>query len=413
MHRSVVFLVLSACALAAAPAATALAQSAPQPNLAESKFPPPAVFYVAQGGLGACGPGCSEWIAADGVIDGGAGPRLWELLRKLGNDRKPPVFFNSPGGAVAAAFEIAKLLRARGLTVGVGFTAPAECALQSERSCEELKRSGRELVAELDTRRGLCASACVYTIMGGAVRELGAGTRLGVHDTSLPATIRIFDENGRAVDRPLLISTEQARSEHDRTQRALAAYLKAMGVGVDLLTAAQATSPDKLRFLTRDEIAAFGIDRRDVVESSWSWTFKWPGMAAVKLIEARDTAAAPFRKAMLTLTCRDRTVVRLRYVHEVGTGTDSASTELHVRVGGRSVPFVHLAPEWGVNSPRVESYETSVPLAALDEAAFVIEPNATSGQEDANPAGFAGSLRVHAAAPTLAVLGRRCSSGAR
>jgi hypothetical protein len=40
-------------------------------------------------------------------------------LRKLGS-RKLPVYFHSPGGSVIAAFQIGRLLRARGLTAGVG-----------------------------------------------------------------------------------------------------------------------------------------------------------------------------------------------------------------------------------------------------------------------------------------------------
>ena len=37
--------------------------------------PPPIVFYLAKGEADACGPGCNEWIAAEGQIDAGAARR--------------------------------------------------------------------------------------------------------------------------------------------------------------------------------------------------------------------------------------------------------------------------------------------------------------------------------------------------
>src|SRR5436305_31759 len=109
--------------------APALAQSPADPaRKADPKEadPPPIVFFVAKGELGACGPGCGEWIAADGTIDRSAGQRLRVLLDRLGK-RKPPIYFHSPGGSVSAAIEIGRMLRAREMTAGVGRTIPQGC----------------------------------------------------------------------------------------------------------------------------------------------------------------------------------------------------------------------------------------------------------------------------------------------
>jgi hypothetical protein len=415
MHRGIISLVLSACALAAAPAASALAQSAPRPPGPESKPSPPIVFYVARGEPDSCGPGCREWIAAEGKIDGGAEPRLWELLRKLGNDRKLPIYFHSGGGSVIGGLEIGRLIRARGLTAGVGWTVPTECDRPDpdELSCAELKRSGRELAAGLITGNGVCASSCVNTILGGVVRDVGAGARVGIHDMSMPATIRSFDESGHIVDRPLPISAEATRRDMDGTQRLIAAYLKEMGITRDLLTAALAIPAKDLHILTREELIAFGIDRRDAVESAWSLLDKPAGASAVKFIETRDGPGGAYRTAMLSLTCRDKTVARLQYVHQVGAESDGAAG-LRVAAGGRSFPLTRLAgAAQGDSRPRVERHAADLPLAALDAAAFVIEPNATSGQGADSPAASVGSLRVQAAAPVLAALARRCGAGGR
>ena len=57
------------------------------------------IFFVAKGEPNACGPGCSEWIAAEGTIDSGAPKRLRAFLKGLGK-RKLPMFLHSPGGLV-------------------------------------------------------------------------------------------------------------------------------------------------------------------------------------------------------------------------------------------------------------------------------------------------------------------------
>jgi hypothetical protein len=450
MHRRIVSLALSTCLAAAAMAGAARAQSAPQTKGPDTGSPPPMVFYVARGEPGACGPGCQEWIAAEGFIDRTAQPRLWELLRKIGNDRKLPVYFQSNGGSLIAGFEIGRLLRARGLTAGVGRTVPATCDRRdpahvpakltpvrrqepapnnesgarsdsagterapADAACDELKRSGRALPAELDTRTGACASACVYAILGGATRDIGAGAKLAVHDTSMPPTIRSFDENGRIVDRPLQLSAEKVRNALQAGQQAIALYLKQMGISPDLLTAAHAVSADELHVLTREEIVAFGIDRRDTVESTWSLvdgspSETSPGVSAVKLIEAREGSA--FRKTTLRLTCRDSTTVRLQYIREAGAEDDSPA--LRVIAGERSLPLMRLAgAAQRADDPRVEVRGAELPLAALDAAAFMIEANATSGQSPDDPAASV-RVAVQAAAPPLAALARRCASGMR
>ena len=57
-----------------------------QPAKEAAKPPPsPMVFFLAKGEPGACGPGCSAWIAAEGSIDRDAASRFKALLRRLGN----------------------------------------------------------------------------------------------------------------------------------------------------------------------------------------------------------------------------------------------------------------------------------------------------------------------------------------
>ena len=58
----------------------------------------PLIFFVAKGPANACGPGCSEWIAAEGRFNSDAPQRLRDFLATLSR-RDLPLFFNSAGGA--------------------------------------------------------------------------------------------------------------------------------------------------------------------------------------------------------------------------------------------------------------------------------------------------------------------------
>ncbi|HUI97533.1 MAG TPA: hypothetical protein VLX44_17390, partial [Xanthobacteraceae bacterium] len=181
--RRASLMIVAALALLPAPRCDAAApqkagETAPTPLSKPAKAAdfPPIAFFVARGEADACGRDCAEWIAADGAIDLGAPQRLRALLDRLGR-RKLPIYFHSPGGSITGALAIGRLLRARGLTAGVAWTVPQGCdpKVQREASCDRLKRSGRELPAQLDPAHTMCNSACVYAFVGAAVRRLAPG----------------------------------------------------------------------------------------------------------------------------------------------------------------------------------------------------------------------------------------------
>jgi hypothetical protein len=301
---------------------------------APTKWPsigPAIVFYLAQGEPHACGPGCSEWIAAEGAIDAGAAQRLQALLDRLGA-RKLPIYFHSPGGSVDDAFAIGKLLRARKMTAGVALTVPQGCSAGApDPACTAQKRSGRVLVAELDTARGGCMSACAYAMFGAAVREVPAGARLGVHSSRI--VVRVRSERPVPADHPVLRRLMRERQQAGEVRRA--AYVQAMGVDKGLLDVISRTPNDRMHFLSRDEIARYRIDTRDVVERAWTvefdarrdsawWTLSssWPAFAAVKLLyDARDHSG--YRAAFLSFACASKDQVAVTFGRE-RTGSDVA-----------------------------------------------------------------------------------------
>lgn len=230
---------------------------------------PPMTFFIAKGEADVCGAGCSEWIAAEGKIDPTTPGRLRALLARTAK-RKLPIYFSSPGGSVSAAMEIGRLMRAHGMTASVGRTIPQGCdpAQSAEPACDKLKRSGAELTAELRTLNAACNSACVYALIGAKVREVASDAGLGVHRISVTRTLIRTYSSGR-VERsstPLPDGSPGMLAMNGQIAR----YAAEMGISVALIDVATAVPHDKLRFITRDEIARFGIDRRDLIESRWT-----------------------------------------------------------------------------------------------------------------------------------------------
>jgi hypothetical protein len=259
--RAIPFLfILSVCAIGGA--AGAAAQKLPEPARADPAAPnaaqaTPIEFYLAHGDVNACGPGCSEWIAAEGKIDVGAADRFRQLLRKLG-DRRPPVYFHSPGGKVNDAMELGRLFRDKKFVVSVGHTVPLNCGSDKQpvNSCEARKHAGQAVEAEISAKDYECNSSCVYALAGGAVHLVPPWVKLGIHDigidpnTSMPRGVSV---------------TMVMRLSHTR----LRSYLRTMGIDDALFSAVVATPNESIKLLQRDDIVRFGIDRREFGESAW------------------------------------------------------------------------------------------------------------------------------------------------
>lgn len=142
----------------------------------------PMIFFLAKGAPNACGAGCSEWIAAEGMIDLDASRRLRDFLGTLSR-RDMPIFFNSAGGDVRESLLLGVILRERRMTAGVGRTLPEGCRNtgSTDDACRRLMQSKKEHKARLVTAATHCVSGCVYALLGGAVRQVAPDAQLGVH----------------------------------------------------------------------------------------------------------------------------------------------------------------------------------------------------------------------------------------
>lgn len=263
--------------------------TAPDPTVME-----PMVFYDAHGEANACGPGCSEWIAADGKIDRGTADRLQRLLTQLKGAR-PPIFFHSPGGSVTGSILLGEVIRARKLTVSVGHTVPLNCDRdpKGRNSCDADIRAGHPIKANFDPLAAMCNSACVYALAGGVVRLIPPWVTLGIHDVGFdPATAKIRHPSARAIEAAKVVTHARLRQ-----------YIRRMGIDEGLLTEAFATPFTSIGRLTRDDAARFGLDRREFGETVWQFVDK-PRPAVTKMFFVRaDSGEHRYVNALVSVSC--------------------------------------------------------------------------------------------------------------
>jgi hypothetical protein len=219
----------------------------------------PMVFFVAKGEPGACGPDCSEWIAAEGGFDPAAHVRLREFLDTL--PRKDlPIFFHSLGGLIGPALSVGSLLRAHRMRAGVGHTVPFGCrdALRLDDACRKLMQSGREFKSRLRESGAVCASSCVYALVGASTRTIAYVARVGVHRHRALRRDRDghwSDSDGSGGGVPVI----------DR----LRYYVTQMGADSGLIDAAERTDHTSTHWLSRDDLARFGVTTDGLFETRW------------------------------------------------------------------------------------------------------------------------------------------------
>jgi hypothetical protein len=152
-------------------------------------------------------------LRAEGSIDLGAAVRFAEEIEARGEYVKS-VALNSPGGSVDDALAMSMLIREKGLNTRIASKA-------------------------------LCASSCPIVFAGGVSREADKDAVVGVH--------QVFNA-GQA--RP---SPEQAMSGAQSTTARIARHLDEMGIGAGLWINALETPPDRLYYLTVNEMAKFKL----------------------------------------------------------------------------------------------------------------------------------------------------------
>jgi hypothetical protein len=154
-----------------------------------------------------------------GTIDPGAAARFAAEVEARG-EYIDTVALNSPGGSVDDALAMGELLRARGFATSVGSGA-------------------------------MCASSCPLVFAAGVERHADAAAVIGVHQIYASVATGALPQGARAAG--------IAMSEAQKTTAVVTRYLSTMGVDPALWLHALETPPDRLYYLTPEELAEFRL----------------------------------------------------------------------------------------------------------------------------------------------------------
>lgn len=127
------------------------------------------------------------------------------------------IVINSPGGIVDQALSMGRMIRERELPTHV-------------------------------VDHALCASSCPLVLAGGAERTVGAAAAIGVHQVYVPQNVLGAQAN-----------PAQSLSDAQVTTAAINRYLDEMGIDTKLWLHALETPPDRLYFLTADELDSYAL----------------------------------------------------------------------------------------------------------------------------------------------------------
>lgn len=345
-----IVLAFSLTGAAAAPGADAAARDKVK-AIYERMKRQPMMFYVAKGGPNACGPGCSEWIAAEGMFDPDAAERFRDFLVSWGR-RDLPVFLNSIGGIAGQGIALGAMLREHRMTVGVGRTIPDGCrqAAASDDACRSVVQGKREHRARLATEGARCISACVYALVGGSVRQVARDAQIGIHSVRLP----------RSPSREWMPGVNDV---HNLLKR----YMVEMGVDPGLTDAAAKVSADGVRYLSRDEIARFGLETRGVYETPWMPYENFSNQFVVlkSVTEATEAGGKDYRTTNVRIWCTGGGV-GLWFVYQREPSSEQTSHPPVVRLAAGGSSYTLRTGETKGESGRERGRTTGEIIAAFE-----------------------------------------------
>jgi hypothetical protein len=181
-----------------------------------------------------CTTDCPKVIVAQGDMQFDDIGTLVETIRAgIQRDKniRPVVILSSNGGNLAAGYGIGEVLRSIKATVIVARAVPAG--------------NGYTLAP------GGCASACVFSLMGGVKRVVPEGSRVGVHWMSAP-TPQVF--SGSVVQPDV-----NRRSNSDDDEARMRLFMRKMGVKPDFAGFIRKVPNTTIHVMTAQEMSQFGL----------------------------------------------------------------------------------------------------------------------------------------------------------
>lgn len=368
---------LGALILATAPPSVAQPQVSRKADLQTRLAKQPLTFFLARGAEDSCGPGCRDWIAADGQFDEGSAARFRVFLART-RPGDLPVFFNSNGGLQEEAMAIGRLMRERRMRAGIAMTRPDLCVRRPKEPvvCETAKKSGKPLASQWTSFDASCNSACGIALIGAAERWVPPGGGIGIHSPAYYCFLR----SGRVVgQKGAGRLAEQCRQFSAQGAKELAGYAREMGISPGYVEAMAKVPHNEIRYLTRDELVRFGIDTSGIAETPWMGK---PGAAQVivKVLLEATGADGGKRMGWLELQCNGLgngpASSAIVFVRPAIGGDAGEGTDVELTAGERK--FVFLPQEMSMHKnptePDAPYLRRRLTLPTPDIAALATQP---------------------------------------
>jgi hypothetical protein len=195
-------------------------------------------FQIVPFATNGCTSDCPRVILATGEMRLGDAETFLEVVKaslRRGEKLRPIVLIHSPGGNMAAALGIGRVLRAIKATVIVA-----------------QGRSGAG--AGYGAVRGACASACVFSLMGGVKRVVPDDSRVAVHWVSEP--------RAQFYGTTIILPREGVKNDDDEGERILRSYMREMGVRPELAAFIRKVPHSSIHFMKPEEITQFRLASR-------------------------------------------------------------------------------------------------------------------------------------------------------
>lgn len=187
----------------------------------------------------ASGPWCEERVLAEGVITSKTPQRFRNFMATDGG-RVRMISFNSNGGDLIAAMQLGEEIRKRKLD-----------SYQTRQHTQVIYQNGRPTLDErIIVTDAVCASACFLAFLGGTARVIEPDALLGVHQFY-----------GSRLD--------LGQSATQTLSVIVSDYIESMGVSRQVLDIASLVPPDRMHWLTEQELKTLRVDTSVKVNSPW------------------------------------------------------------------------------------------------------------------------------------------------
>jgi hypothetical protein len=188
------------------------------------------------------------------------------------------------------------------------------------------------LAAELSNLAS-CNSGCAYALVGAKVRQVPPGSQLGVHSAKL---IQLY-RDGR-VGAAVQSNPAHEKSRTSELDAQFRRYLQEMRIDAGLFGVVSKTPYEQIHSLSRDEIAAFGIDTREFQESRWMVAeLPSQGPSVVKLIvEVKGASRKEFRTSVVRLSCAAPRRIWIAYIRGLGSDETGTTRSIKFVIGDRT-----------------------------------------------------------------------------